>query len=237
MLRKELGDEYLASIQTHLTELKFRKGVLLSAELGESNEGVNYVLRQAPVKEPNWLKRILGKGPPGYTFHLAARRGRGADPGGDAAPGDQPGCACARPIRRSRPELFQDAADGVGLLYRLPELHGQLVAKGEPVCFPAPAPAGERSHRFSGLYDVCLALPMENRVVGNTVNADGKSLVIITGANQGGKSSFLRSIGLAQVMMQCGMFVGAEAFKPNSVLLCYSLQARRGRDDEEREVR
>ena len=50
-------------------------------------------------------------------------------------------------------------------------------------------------------------------MVGNRVNADHKSLVIITGANQGGKSSFLRSIGLAQLMMQCGLFVGAEAFK------------------------
>jgi DNA mismatch repair ATPase MutS len=36
--------------------------------------------------------------------------------------------------------------------------------------------------------------------------------VIITGANQGGKSSFLRSVGLAQLMMQCGMYVGAESF-------------------------
>jgi DNA mismatch repair ATPase MutS len=36
--------------------------------------------------------------------------------------------------------------------------------------------------------------------------------VIITGANQGGKSSFLRSVGLAQLMMQAGMFVPAEFF-------------------------
>ena len=92
-------------------------------------------------------------------------------------------------------------------------LHGRLVAKNEPVCFPTPAPAGERRHRFRGLYDVCLSLHMENRVVGNTVDADGKSLAIVTGANQGGKSSFLRSIGLAQLMMHCGIFVGAEAFQ------------------------
>ncbi|MHB1276405.1 MAG: MutS-related protein, partial [Candidatus Humimicrobiaceae bacterium] len=36
-----------------------------------------------------------------------------------------------------------------------------------------------------------------------------------TGANQGGKSTFLRSIGLAQLMMQCGMFVPAEFFCAN----------------------
>jgi DNA mismatch repair ATPase MutS len=35
----------------------------------------------------------------------------------------------------------------------------------------------------------------------------------LTGANQGGKSTFLHSIGLAQLMMQSGMFVGAERFE------------------------
>jgi DNA mismatch repair ATPase MutS len=49
--------------------------------------------------------------------------------------------------------------------------------------------------------------------VGNDVNADDKLLVMITGANQGGKSTFLRSVGLAQLMMQCGMFVAAEEFR------------------------
>jgi DNA mismatch repair ATPase MutS len=53
---------------------------------------------------------------------------------------------------------------------------------------------------------------MDGRVVGNSAVADGKNLVIITGANQGGKSCFLRGIGLAQIMMQSGMFVGAESF-------------------------
>jgi DNA mismatch repair ATPase MutS len=65
------------------------------------------------------------------------------------------------------------------------------------------------------LYDVSLALNLGGRVVGNDVNADGKDLVMITGANQGGKSTFLRSVGLAQLMMQCGMFVPAEFFAAN----------------------
>ena len=94
-------------------------------------------------------------------------------------------------------------------------LHEQLAKKGEPICFPLPAASGERRHSFHGLYDVCLALTVKQKVVGNDVNADNKDLVIITGANQGGKSTFLRSIGLAQLMMQCGMFVPAESFCAN----------------------
>ena len=40
-----------------------------------------------------------------------------------------------------------------------------------------------------------------------------KMLIIVTGANQGGKSTFLRSIGIAQVMMQCGLMVVAERYE------------------------
>jgi DNA mismatch repair ATPase MutS len=86
-------------------------------------------------------------------------------------------------------------------------LHVQLAQMGEPVSFPMPVASGERKHSFNGLYDVCLALTMKQKIVGNDVNADNKDLVIITGANQGGKSTSLRSIGAAQLMMQCGMFV------------------------------
>ena len=37
--------------------------------------------------------------------------------------------------------------------------------------------------------------------------------MVITGANQGGKSTFLRAIGLALLMMQSGMFVTATHFQ------------------------
>ena len=57
-----------------------------------------------------------------------------------------------------------------------------------------------------------LTLRLGKPAVGNDINADGKGLIVVTGANQGGKSTFLRSFGAAQLMMQAGMFVGAEAF-------------------------
>jgi len=91
-------------------------------------------------------------------------------------------------------------------------LHHQLALKRVPVCFPVPAPPAARKHSCVGLRDVCLALTTDSGVVGNDLGADGKKLFIITGANQGGKSTFLRGVGLAQLMMQCGMFVAAESF-------------------------
>ena len=70
---------------------------------------------------------------------------------------------------------------------------------------------------------------MKEKVVGNDVNADDKDLVIITGANQGGKSTFLRSIGLAQLMMQCGMFVPAQSYSAN---LCEGLFTHYKREED-----
>jgi len=62
------------------------------------------------------------------------------------------------------------------------------------------------------LRDASLALRADH-IVGNDVDAAGKPLVIITGANSGGKSTFLRSVGLARLMMQCGMFVTARSLR------------------------
>ena len=50
MLKRELDDEYFASVQNHLRQLKFREGVLISAELGKGNKGTNYILRKPQPK-------------------------------------------------------------------------------------------------------------------------------------------------------------------------------------------
>jgi hypothetical protein len=230
MLQAELSDDYLAKIQDHLTASKFHKGILLSAELGGWNESTSFVLRKAFGKTQRWYERLLGKGPPAYTFHLHERDEAGARIVADMR---------HRGISRVAVALAQSADHVLNFFKMLRtelafyvgclNLHGRLTAMEEPVCFPTPAPAGERILRFNGLYDVCLSLQLERRVVGNAADADGKNLIIITGANQGGKSSFLRSIGLAQVMMQCGMFVGAEAFEAE---LCPALFTHYKREED-----
>ena len=96
-------------------------------------------------------------------------------------------------------------------------LREQLTNRGEPVCYPAPAALSGDRLSARGLYDASLALTRPDGgdgagVTGNDVAADGKQLIMITGANQGGKSTFLRSLGQAQLMMQAGMFVAADSF-------------------------
>jgi DNA mismatch repair ATPase MutS len=92
-------------------------------------------------------------------------------------------------------------------------LADQLAVKRVPVAVPDPEPPSPRVFSCTDLRDTCLELQSQNPVVGNDVQAEGKSLVIITGANSGGKSTFLRSVGVAQLMMQCGLFVTAGAYR------------------------
>ncbi len=66
---------------------------------------------------------------------------------------------------------------------------------------------------FSELKEIVMSIEQRIDAVGNSCNISPKNLIIITGANQGGKSTFLRSIGIAQVMMQCGMMVPAEHYE------------------------
>jgi DNA mismatch repair ATPase MutS len=217
MLRKELDDGYFSIIQDHLRELRFRDGVLISAELGAGNKGKNYVLRKPNDRERGWLKRIagiVGKKKPVYSFRIADRDESGAKALGDLQ--NRGINLVANALSQSTDHILDffvmlrtELAFYVGSL----NLRNQLTAMGEPAAFPRPEESPELRHSFAGLYDLCLALNMKRAITGNEVNADGKPLMIVTGANQGGKSTFLRSIGLAQLMMQCGMFVAADSYR------------------------
>jgi DNA mismatch repair ATPase MutS len=105
----------------------------------------------------------------------------------------------------------------------------RLSGKGEPFSFPEPLAAGTQALATRGIYDVCLSLSVDARVVGNEVTGENKVLIVITGANRGGKSTLLRSLGQAQLMMQCGMFVPAESFRAN---VCFGMFTHFKREED-----
>lgn len=228
MIQKELDDEYFAIIENHLKELKFRDGVLVSADLGRGNEGANYILRKP--ESLKWWKGIFNRKNPTYTFYISDRDDAGARALGELR--DTGINLVANALAQSADHIDSffkmlqiELAFYVGCL----NLHEQLAHLESSICFPSPELASERKHTFHDLYDVCLALTMKQKIVGNDVNANDKDLVMITGANQGGKSTFLRSIGLAQLMMQCGMFVPASDFRAN---LCTGIFTHYKREED-----
>ena len=216
-LQKELDDGYFASIEDHLKTLRFKNGVLVSAQLGNGSKGTDYVLRTPNQLKRSLLDQISGRHRPiFYTLRIADRDEAGAN-----ALSELRGLGInlvANALAQSTDHIlsfFQLLRAELGFYVGCLNLHAQLTLKGEPITFPEPQPLGTRVLTFRGIYDACLSLSMEGRVVGNDANADGKTLVMITGANTGGKSTLLRSIGLAQLMMQAGMFVPAASFRAN----------------------
>lgn len=73
--------------------------------------------------------------------------------------------------------------------------------------------SGDEEKQIQELYELSLALYVQKQPVPNSFHHKQIALTIITGANQGGKSTFLRSFGIAQIMMQCGMPVPAAKFQ------------------------
>ncbi len=80
-----------------------------------------------------------------------------------------------------------------------------------PLCYGS-VTKDTRRRRIEDLYELSLALYTQTYPVPNSIRTGGKILTVITGANQGGKSTFLRSFGIAQVLLQCGMPVPAKEF-------------------------
>jgi DNA mismatch repair ATPase MutS len=212
MLATELSDEYFATVGQHLKRLQFRNGVLVSTRLGMGNKATQYVLRKSRQDQRNWVARLLQR-PHGHTFHLHPRDEAGAQALADLQ--NRGINAVANATAQSADHIvsfFQMLRTELAFYVGCLNLKHRLDGLGTPICLPAAAPFGRRELSFSGLYDVCLALSTKGKVVGNDLNADGKDLFVITGANSGGKSTFLRSLGVSQLMMQAGMFVAAESF-------------------------
>lgn len=91
------------------------------------------------------------------------------------------------------------------------KLKAQIERFHMPWCFPEVC--DRRDLKFDDLREVVMGMEQRIDVVGNSCSLKKKDLLIVTGANQGGKSTFLRSIGIAQVMMQCGLMVAARSFE------------------------
>jgi hypothetical protein len=98
----------------------------------------------------------------------------------------------------------------VGLMQR-------IRAAGLPLCRPEIAPRDERVCEVKENYNIALALDLLAREGRTHLDADviandvafgpQRRIVILTGPNRGGKTTYTKAIGLTQVLAQAGLFV------------------------------
>jgi len=213
MLQEELDDGYFELVTGYLETLKFNNGMLMSAALTAGNKGRDYTLRRP--REQGLLERVFDRS--GYSFTIPERDDNGFRALSDLE--DKGLNLVANALAQAVDHVhsfFVMLRVEVGFYVGCVNLSERLAELGATTALPLASGHDELVLSAQGLYDVCLRLTTREPVVGNELSADGKSLVMITGANQGGKSTFLRSIGLAQLMTQCGMFVGADSLQMNA---------------------
>jgi DNA mismatch repair ATPase MutS len=207
MLRTELSNEFLEQVRTHMKELRDQEEMLVSARLSPTGCATGYVLRRKT--KITFLSRLrLG---PSFTIKEGDTECMSdMDNRLDRAICDTVSVLSrvVRYIEDFFDMLRRELAFYIGCL----NLNEFLTGLGAPVCVPEILPKNREARAWRGLYDISLVIMRNAVVTGNDLETNNKRLYIITGANQGGKSTFLRSFGQAQLMAQCGMPVGAESF-------------------------
>ncbi len=91
----------------------------------------------------------------------------------------------------------------------------RMRAAGLPVCRPELLPARDRACELTDTYNLNLALRLDangatlaGQVITNdiTFGPDGR-IFVLTGPNQGGKTTYTQAVGLVQVLAQAGLYV------------------------------
>ena len=224
-------EPYLVQVEAQLEELSFPRGVLFAARIGRGAAGTAFQLRRP--RPQSWLSRSLDRS--GQSFELSDRDDEAVESLGRLR--DQALAEVAVVLSQASDdieEFLHQLRDELAVLSGAARLHEALTGRGEPTCFPevVPARSGELPRlSATGLYDPALSLQLRGEVVGNDLAADGAGLVLITGANQGGKSTLLRSIGTAQLLLQAGCFVPAVRFHGT---LCGQVFTHFGREEDQR---
>jgi len=230
MFQTELNDDYLSRVQETLQRLKFPNGALVSAKLGPGNEGTGYLLCKPNHTGWRWVPHMFTKKSPEYTLTLHPRDDHGARALAELK--DRGIARAAEAVARAAGHIenfFQTLRVELAFYLCCLNLHERLLALGEPISLPKPLSMDQREIVGSRLYDITLALTLGRKVVDNSIHIKQKDLCIITGPNQGGKTTFLRSVGVAQLMAQSGMFVPAQSY---SASLCTALFTHFKREED-----
>lgn len=231
MMNSEISDDYLERVRADLRRVEFSSGIPMCARLGNGNRSTAYILRDDERPTASWLDRLLQRDEPGYSYELHPRDESGARALSEL--GDRGVNLVANALAQAADHILAFLITlryEAGFYVACLNLYERLSAKGGPLCFPSPLPTGDGGWSAAGLYDPAFALETSGTVVGNEYVADHKRAIIVTGANGGGKSTFLRALGTSQLMLQAGMFVPASSMRAS---LCRGLFSHYKREEDD----
>ncbi len=213
-----LTDGFFVNLKQNISDLKYLSEggkIVIGSGMGTGMKGTGHILRRISryTSQENSNKKLKRNAADNEIFLDNNRLANSAREVEDAAL-----IHILRLINHfnsSMLDYFEQLHYEAGFYLGCINLHNILSDILAPITFPVPEGTGNRNLVFDRLYDVSLALNEKEIPVGNTLKASEKTLLIITGANQGGKTTFLRSIGIAQLFMQCGMFVPSAYYAAN----------------------
>jgi hypothetical protein len=212
LVERELDDAFLAQAGDHAQRLRERV-LHVGAHLGPGNRGTGYVLHRPPPRHRTWRDRVGLDESRGMTVEVQLRDANGMNMVADLrAQAVAPTAAAAHDAADRMLSFWRALRDETAYLMGALNLRDALEATGSAWCAGEPRTSGDPGIEATGIYDPGLALALGRAVTGNDVRAMGRRLVVVTGANGGGKSTLLRAVGLAQVLFQAGLPVAAVTF-------------------------
>ena len=227
-----LADEFFERVNQHIAELKsISEGgnIVIGSSIGNGMKGTSHILRKiaTSTSRTNPLRKLWGKSVSNVisldnvSFANSAREIEDA--------GLFHILRLINHFNNGIINFFEALQFEIGFYYGCINLYTVLKELNAEMTFPIPDKINERNLVFKGLFDLSLSISGKKMAVSNELNAADKKLFIITGANQGGKSTYLRSIGIAQILMQCGLFVPANFYRGN---VCDSIYTHFTREED-----
>ncbi|MEB3797839.1 MAG: hypothetical protein G5Z42_03325 [Caldisphaeraceae archaeon] len=208
-ISKQFNDSYISEVMDTLKSLRFDEEVNACVNIGDGNVFVNYRL-QAPTEKKGFLDSLRVR-KQRYVYTIPPR-----DEAGGQILAEMKNKAlkkASKVLNKSLEnviEFFNMLKEELAFYIGCANLYERLNAIEVPITFPRPL--DEEAIEFQDLYNTTLLLMIGKGVVPNSLKANQKELFIITGANRGGKTTFIRSVGQAQLLMQSGCFVPARSF-------------------------
>ncbi|WP_308389757.1 hypothetical protein [Acidithiobacillus sp. AMEEHan] len=210
-LQQEIDEGFLQAAQEALAALQLDEGLRSAAGVDALGRCVPEALHGG-IGSQGWLGKLW------HTQH--------EDAGFSIADRDEAGQTALGKLREGlltqTAQVLDDAVARVLQFFRLlrDELHFYLAAitlqqklqQREMSCCLPELRDGGGLLSVTGLYSPVLPLRGEDAVT-NDIDASHSSLIIITGANRGGKSTLLRAIAIAQLYAESGLYTFAKTMQ------------------------